>query len=416
MIEAVYYDGRSSRAHPVWFSVDAGVAQVSGDGIERSAPLNELRVSEPMGAAPRLVTFSDGAFCEIRQHQAFKELLERHGHRDRPVVRWQFNFWRVYAALAATVAVLTSAYLWGLPWLAQTAAQAMPEEVVRQIGSVSLENLDKHMFEASELPAARQDEIRSQFAQLRFPESDGRSPRYQIHFRRGGWIGANALALPSGDIVVTDELVALADRDEQILGVLAHEMGHVRYRHGLQMLVQGSAVGLIAAWMVGDISSLLATLPTALAQLAYSRELESQADDYAIATLKANHISPAHLADMLEHLAAAKSHRRGGAGECRNPEAKRQPEPDTKSDTQTASQPEATPQDHPESHPESHADTHTDTRPQAPTPDDAKQTETNPPQDDEKEMQLPPYLSSHPAPYDRIAKLRQAAGRQGNAD
>lgn len=389
MIEAIYYDGYSSRAHAVEFSISDGQARVLGEGISRSEALTMLRVSEPMGAAPRLLTFSDGAFCEIRQHEALRQLLAEHGHQDRPVVRWQFNFWRVYGALLITVAVLVSGYVWGLPWLAQTAARHMPEDVVQQLGSVSLENLDKHIFEASKLPLARQEEIRSLITQLRSPMDDDVRPSYRIHFRQGGWIGANALALPSGDIVVTDELVDLADRDEQILGVVAHEMGHVRHRHGLQMLIQGSATGLIAAWLVGDVSSLLATLPTALAQLAYSRQLEADADDYAIATLKANHISPAHLADMLQQLVADRARRNAPVTECRNPQA----------------QSEAQPKDPPtESGPN---------RPEAPAQEaktaanaSGQSTDGN---DEVEGAGLPPYLSSHPVPSERIAKLRQAA-------
>jgi Zn-dependent protease with chaperone function len=46
----------------------------------------------------------------------------------------------------------------------------------------------------------------------------------------------------------------------------------------------------------------LATVPTALLETRYSRALESEADDYAIATMQRNHLSPALLADMLVKL------------------------------------------------------------------------------------------------------------------
>ena len=52
-------------------------------------------------------------------------------------------------------------------------------------------------------------------------------------FRDGGKFGANAFALPSGKIIVTDQLASLLN-DEQIVGVLAHELGHVVYRHGMR--------------------------------------------------------------------------------------------------------------------------------------------------------------------------------------
>ena len=51
---------------------------------------------------------------------------------------------------------------------------------------------------------------------------------YQLEFRHGGYIDANAFALPSGIIVMTDELVELAKSDDELISVLAHEIGHVR--------------------------------------------------------------------------------------------------------------------------------------------------------------------------------------------
>ena len=64
------------------------------------------------------------------------------------------------------------------------------------------------------------------FKKLAFPEAT-RQP-YTLVFRKSDAIGANAMALPSGTIVVTDGLVTLAEDDREILGVLAHEAGHVR--------------------------------------------------------------------------------------------------------------------------------------------------------------------------------------------
>jgi len=98
--------------------------------------------------------------------------------------------------------------------------------------------------------------------------------------------------------------VTLAANDDEIYGVLAHELGHVHYHHGMRMLLQGSAVALLLTAWVGDVSTLLATLPAGLLQAHYSRDFEAQADDYAAATLLANGIPPSRLADLLQRLVA----------------------------------------------------------------------------------------------------------------
>src|SRR6185369_6396753 len=42
----------------------------------------------------------------------------------------------------------------------------------------------------------------------------------------------NAFALPGGPLYVYTGLISLADNESQLVGVLAHEMSHVKLRHG----------------------------------------------------------------------------------------------------------------------------------------------------------------------------------------
>ncbi len=62
-----------------------------------------------------------------------------------------------------------------------------------------------------------------------------------VEFRASPIIGANAFALPGGIVIVTDQLMQLAEHDDEILAVLAHEIGHVKHRHVLRGLPQDSA-------------------------------------------------------------------------------------------------------------------------------------------------------------------------------
>ena len=90
-VTALYFDGRSSRARPVMLSVTDGKLVTCGEDVERRDALAVLRLSEPLGHAPRLVTFPDGAHCEVSDDAAFRRMLARSGQRDAPVVRWQFS-------------------------------------------------------------------------------------------------------------------------------------------------------------------------------------------------------------------------------------------------------------------------------------------------------------------------------------
>lgn len=300
-LAASYYDGRTSARREVTLGLlGRGVVHVRGEGIDRVDALSDLRVSEPLGNAPRLITFADGAFCEVASQDGIEAFLAAAGHVESRVVKAHARWtWAVGSAVLLMV-VLAVGYVYGLPWAAKEIAQRIPAPLVAKLSQQTLAFLDDAVFEPSTLPAARRERLAAQFKAMTPP--DGIAVAHDVLFRRAGRIGANAFALPSGTIVVTDELVALTDNDDEILAVLAHELGHVQERHGLRLLVESSIVGFVLTWYLGDVSSLAASVPAALLQARFSREHERAADTYGARMLTANGMSPALLADMLEKL------------------------------------------------------------------------------------------------------------------
>ncbi|MFY0104218.1 M48 family metallopeptidase, partial [Acinetobacter baumannii] len=87
-----------------------------------------------------------------------------------------------------------------------------------------------------------------------------------------------------------------------LMGVLAHELGHVHRRHLMRRLIQSSAIAATATLLFGDVSAVLANIPTVLLDLKYSRDIEREADDYAIAMFKANGLPRQKLALVFEKL------------------------------------------------------------------------------------------------------------------
>ena len=303
-VAAHYFDGRSAIAHPVTLTLTGGVLQVRGS-IERDDPISELRVSEAMGAAPRLISFPGGAHCEVRDHAGMASMLAATGFEDSLVVRLQRRWGWALASVLVTVTAVLAGYHWGLPALSEWLAFKTPDAVLTRMGAGTVEALDRIAFAPSKLPQARQQELRAAFDRLA-PPGDAK-PRYNLLFRDGGRIGANAMAVPDGTIIVTDQLVKLAAHDDEILAVLTHELGHIQRRHGLRMLIQGSIVAFVVSFYLGDVSSVAAGLPTLLLQANYSREHEREADLFGAAMLKANGLSPRRLGDILVKLEA--SHR-----------------------------------------------------------------------------------------------------------
>lgn len=310
----IFYDGKSSARRTVRLTVEGNRLLVDGAEVEFSCELARLAVSAPLSTARRSIRFPNGALCELSDSRFVDELLRRQGKgRGTSLLhRWERSLPRALVALALTVAVVWCFIALGIPFLAERVAKAIPPATEVSLGTEGLAMLDRLVFAPSQLPEPRRHAIKATFDRMTrdLPFAAG----YRLEFRKSDRLGANALALPSGIIVVTDRLVEIAASDDQIIGVLAHEMGHVRHRHALRHVLQSSATGLIVAALTGDITSvtsLAAGLPTALIDANYSRRFEVEADDAAVAYLKQRGIPLKQYADILGRLEAEHARRQG---------------------------------------------------------------------------------------------------------
>lgn len=300
-VEAVYFDGKTARPHAVRIYLQGDALLLQGDDVERREPLSALRISPPLGSTLRLILFADGGRCEVADQRGFAAMLP---HNATSTVSGMENSWRyALVALVLTLGLLIAGYRFGLPYAAKVVAERIPVTLLAQMDEQFFTSLDQTLFKPSALSGERRQEITFALQQLVLPAQASRPER--IEFRSSPQLGANAFALPGGAVVVLDQLVELAENDQEILAVLAHEMGHIAEKHVLRQMLQASVVGLAMSWYVGDISSLLAAAPTVLLETRYSREYEHGADQFAAELLRANGISPARLADMLQKLEIA---------------------------------------------------------------------------------------------------------------
>lgn len=116
----------------------------------------------------------------------------------------------------------------------------------------------------------------------------------------------NAMALPNGKIYVYTGLLNNVRTPEELMGILAHEMGHIYYRHGMVSLLRNitllSAAKLIEITAFSGFSSLVwvTNMAKTLMSLHYSRDLESQADEFALNLLQKMTISSKGFADFFD--------------------------------------------------------------------------------------------------------------------
>jgi len=125
----------------------------------------------------------------------------------------------------------------------------------------------------------------------------------------------NAFAAPSGHIFVTRGMLRCCKSEDALAAVLAHEIGHVQHKHGLQAIKKSritaalTSVALTAAEVAGpqDLAELtdifddsIMDITSTLINNGYSREFEREADRAAVAILTRVGYDPGALVSMLE--------------------------------------------------------------------------------------------------------------------
>lgn len=118
----------------------------------------------------------------------------------------------------------------------------------------------------------------------------------------------NAFALPGGYVYVSRGLIALANNEAELAGVIAHEIGHVTGRHSAARTSQGAVIGLGAAILSAATGSQalgqVANVGSDLYIKSYSRGQEMEADDLGIRYLSRAGYDPRAMASFLASLDA----------------------------------------------------------------------------------------------------------------
>jgi len=283
VFRANLFDGQTSERRAVNVKLTVpGYLVVQELGALSRYKLEDISIPERIGSQPARINLPDGALLEIKDSREFFAALESSSGRQQWLYKLESRWGGVAAAFLVMLVFAWGAYVWGIPMLAKPVAYALPLEVDRKIGEEGLGILDDRVFAESELDYMRQLQLLNVFMSVIELVGEGDAYRYQLEFRKGNGIGPNAFALPAGIVVLTDELVALAENDDELAAVMAHEIGHIRNRHALRALIQNSVVAGLVIVLTSDassVSTLAAGIPTVLASAGYSRQFEYEADE-----------------------------------------------------------------------------------------------------------------------------------------
>tara|TARA_R110002020_G_scaffold82930_7_gene205555 strand:+ start:1313 stop:2473 length:1161 start_codon:yes stop_codon:yes gene_type:complete len=206
-------------------------------------------------------------------------------------------------AVTATLALgaVIAAYLYGVPLLASRIVGLVPTAWEQRLG------------------ATLADQMQSSIGGfvLCDPDPDSLASRALTRFGQAALAGSNtpfsldinvvrsdipnAFALPGGQVFFLSALLDQAQSPDEFAGVLAHEVGHVAHRHGMEQLISSAGTGALIGFILGDMTglSLAAGLGSAIIDARFSRDAERQADIFAAQLAQRLDFDPSGLADLL---------------------------------------------------------------------------------------------------------------------
>lgn len=313
-----FFDGRSTLPNPAsaWIDGDALVVEAAGadGGSARSRhPLRELALGERWARADYPVGLPGGGTLWLhRPEPVFVDALLRGAGRRQPVARVLRSWPAVLACLAVLVALLAWFDRQGVGLAARAVLPLVPLGVDDTLGRRAWEGIDGGWLAPSQRDAQADARLRSRFEAMAQACGEGRGLRLFVR-REKDDPGFNAMALPDGTVVVLDGLLGALTEDEALV-VLAHEIGHVVHRHGMENLARSTGLLVVAGAVLGDFSTVAATAVGTLQWLRYSREAERQADAFARQCIARMGLDPRLMVSVWGKFRAEAQRRGAGSG------------------------------------------------------------------------------------------------------
>ena len=310
----VFFDGLSSRRRQAMltFGEALGIGEAgegkTGAGLARWPFTDIRRVDSPAGtlrlscaSAPPL------ARLEIRDDGLANELIARCSRLDEhhtgrhgvaKIVGWSI------AAAVSIVAVV----LFGVPLAADRLAPLVPQPLERRIGDAAEVQI-KTMFgsRVCDSPAGQ-----AAFAKLVNRLRDAAGLDASVRSAVLPTPVPNAFALPGGKIFVLKGLLDKAENSDEVAGVLAHELGHLKHRDNMRGLIYNGGTSFLIGLLFGDVtgSSAVIFASRSLVEASYSRDAEENADTFAIRLMQALGRSPKPMAELMFRVTG----KEGGSG------------------------------------------------------------------------------------------------------
>lgn len=286
------YDGITAYPHPVSVRFPSGgwMVVTTDEGHAQSIPVDQLTRTHDGGITVRLGRSDVPGWRLILQQPIDPDLAASLPGSSR-YGGWIDQIGLGKAALAfgaiaaAVVAIGYSAPAWLAPLIPPSWERNLGDAIVGDFGELRCRNPDgqralEAMVERVAPGATKQGEGQIRVAALDVDMF-------------------NAAALPGGHVVVFKTAVTETRSPDELAGIMAHEVAHVRRRHVTQALVRELGIGALIRTFAGGLGA----NAQQVVSLSYTRANEAEADADAIAALRRAGVDPRPTAALFKRLA-----------------------------------------------------------------------------------------------------------------
>lgn len=286
-VQGTYYFADSSKACPAEIEILGKHLKVlTSDGdlvLETERGFVKIGLSIP--GLPDSLKFSDGSsFVPLDKSVRWPSdsLLSRIAER------LMNNLTALIIILVSTPLLIWFLMFTVIPNIAESSAELIPQAPKNLLSKSLMEHLEENFFLSSEIDSMKIETIETLFYET-LDDLDLDRKNYLLLFYKSDYLGANALALPDGTIILTDGMIEkLISYPDSLLSVLLHEVGHIENNHSIRLIIQSLGVGIIFTYLVGDIQGLTEIVSGSgigLLQSSFSREMEIEADKFSVVSL-----------------------------------------------------------------------------------------------------------------------------------
>ena len=295
---AVFLDGRTSRKRRVTLRFANGLDIAEQGALIDSWPYDQVRSADgpPQPMRLRCVTALPLARLEVSDRATQDAIAAHCGALDAGAPTagqtWRIVFW----SLAAAASIVLLAFF-GIPLAADRLAPMLPAAVEQRLGDA----VDKQAQLLFGGKTCNNVDGQAAFTKLVDRLKAAGELDVSLDARVLSSKVPNAFALPGGKVYLLDGLLKKAEKPDEVAGVLAHELGHVKHRDSLRKIIQTGGTSFLVGLLFGDVTGGSAVLfvGRSLFDASYSREQERAADAFAIEVMHKLGRSPRPFGDLL---------------------------------------------------------------------------------------------------------------------